>query len=355
MGSRLFTALKTGAKLTDIFARLLGYPVLMLMVTSQIQDTFFNDDPKRMSVDELIDTQKFDPKLKEILGEAIRKGVVVIDPKSDVGRLLKRYPYWKDSLPPNGFGDFASGSLPNCQIFTLSLKSHDELIKRTKRSIPLLPDDFKLSNIDWQEIALWTALHEIGHCKQPDKKRELGWQGNPHNEADADAFAIETIEKINPKSNIRRVLLAIRALSPSASHSYLALLDRLGHGDTQSIMEIGISTMAFKRHMEARSKHFSHVMMVKHPKKAESLNIDYVASDDGQKKMHTIYGIIAADIELASQDKFAPDFDHNLRRFARGRIDGWKLLAPELYQKGFEVYKAVTGKKTNPELHPDFN
>lgn len=109
--------------------------------------------------------------------------------------------------------DFASIKNDTCEIFTFSTRSRDGVKNFIDANFPKDIENMDIINVD--DMALYVFLHETKHCAQGSAfDTASGWAGrafNPFREADADAYAIRTIERLRPGSNIRQVVMAFRA------------------------------------------------------------------------------------------------------------------------------------------------
>jgi len=118
-----------------------------------------------------------------------------------------------------------------CEIYPMSTRS-DEGMKWFTDMIFGRNAEYLPANIR-EEVALAVFLHESRHCAQNLNTVAEGWEDagfNPYNEAEADAFAIKTMERLNPQTRIRDIIMAQRALEGARGYKNATILQAMLDG-----------------------------------------------------------------------------------------------------------------------------
>ncbi|USO08134.1 MAG: hypothetical protein H6866_02635 [Rhodospirillales bacterium] len=195
-----------------------------------------------------------------------------------------------------------------------------------------------LKHVSRQEMDEYALLHEARHCT--DENKALA---QPQNEADADLYAIKSMEAANPASQIRKFVLAYRAMDGGDSHGAL-MLDAMMHGRTLPTMAgIKVSLAASDKASASGQSRLRDFLM----ERAGAME-DAGQSDPALSQFITVrrYGGGARSysfgdgklIEMGGASLALRQFDGDSKnadalRLMQLRIDAYRFLQPELLQK----------------------
>ncbi|MBU6234503.1 MAG: hypothetical protein KGQ41_01550 [Alphaproteobacteria bacterium] len=315
----------------------------LLLIASLVGTVELAEEKLTTTLPALVHSGEVDGSVLKMMPAAEAQKITVIAPQTSPQFLFRMRPDYKNDISRE-VPAFASKSRQKCEIYIGGV-FNQKVIDNRKKILMGVYDIENMQDISSDEIKLYITAHEIGHCleksnfKRPDKM-----DGHPLEEAIADKFAIEEVEKRFPNSKIRKYVLAFGSQTNNAGHSVLATnavlageaIPELAHiVDAHNLVTAQHDTLerqvrlALTQTQKAKPKMFANIMP-KHP--------------DGSPKFEVGTASIVADIILANAADFAKVSPLASRIF-KLRVEGYKDFYPERYKQGVQLAKLFEGGK----------
>ncbi|NBX66891.1 MAG: hypothetical protein EBQ96_07850 [Proteobacteria bacterium] len=310
------------------------YLLISLYGVNQIVDQQF-----RHTLPEHVEQIGIDKRLLSHISPALRDRIYVLKPDVPVQSILHAYPFYSTNISGDGdLGSFARKHSGDCKVSLRGIRN--EKIVSDRRDY--LGIGFEApEKLSLDEIKLATAAHEVRHCDQKDTlKKPAGMLGHPHEEADAEVYAIHLVEKLYPNSYMRTYALATAASESTPGHSALAI-EAVLYGRALPDVE-------YIRTMHSITKTQGDLLidqiinsLKRIPRKVESSGghpfQSFLTSSEGAKfNFDASVLVIAAEI-LLSQRYLSADFPVDARRLFQLRVAGYATFYPYTYKRALAL------------------